>query len=60
DNINLADLGAINGLANNNALRNINVNQFRGRAFQIRNTISADNNPIVTPLVLAYVIFDED
>ncbi|CAG8743828.1 8523_t:CDS:2, partial [Racocetra fulgida] len=43
-------LGAINGLANNNALRAINVNQFRGGALQIRNTVSANNNAIATPL----------
>jgi len=32
DNTVLADLGAINGLANNNALRAINAIQFRGGA----------------------------
>ncbi|CAG8652981.1 18386_t:CDS:2, partial [Dentiscutata erythropus] len=43
-------LGAINELANNNALRNINANKFRGGALQIRNTVPADNNAIATPL----------
>ncbi|CAG8674391.1 946_t:CDS:2, partial [Ambispora gerdemannii] len=44
-------LGVINGLANNNALRAINANQFRGGALQIRNTVPADNNAIATPLL---------
>ena len=60
DNTGLADLGAINGLANNNALRNINANQFRGGALQIRNTVPADNNAIATLLVPAHTVFDED
>ncbi|CAG8790271.1 15408_t:CDS:1, partial [Acaulospora morrowiae] len=50
----------INGLANNNALRNINANQFRDGALQIRNTVSADNNAIAIPLVPAHTVFDED
>ncbi|CAG8634663.1 8186_t:CDS:2 [Paraglomus brasilianum] len=62
DNTGLADLGAINGLANNNALRNINANQFRGGALQIRNTVPADNNAIAihVPLVPAHTVFDEN
>ena len=60
DNTNLANLGAINRLANNNALHAINVNQFRGRSFQIRNTVLADNNAIATPLVPGYTIFNEN
>ncbi|CAG8487592.1 258_t:CDS:2 [Acaulospora morrowiae] len=54
DNTNLANLGAINGLANNNALRAINANQFQGGALQIRNTVPADNNAIAIPLVPAH------
>ncbi|CAG8463632.1 17194_t:CDS:2 [Acaulospora morrowiae] len=60
DNTNLADLGAIIGLANNNVLRAINANQFKGGALHIRNIVSANNNAIATPLVLAHTIFDED
>ncbi|CAG8477431.1 8168_t:CDS:2 [Acaulospora morrowiae] len=54
DNTGLADLGAINELANNNALCAINVNQFRGGALRIRNTVPANNNAITTPLVPAH------
>ncbi|CAG8551141.1 3346_t:CDS:2 [Paraglomus brasilianum] len=46
DNTGLANLGAINGLANNNALRAINANQFRGGNSSIRNTVPANNNAI--------------
>ena len=60
DNTNLTNLHAINGLANNNALRNINANQLRGGALHIRNTVPADNNAIATPLVPAHTIFDKD
>ncbi|CAG8697394.1 10123_t:CDS:1, partial [Acaulospora morrowiae] len=56
----LADLGAINGLANNNALRAININQFRGGALQIRNTVPANNNAIAISLVLTHTVFNED
>ncbi|CAG8705361.1 17962_t:CDS:2, partial [Acaulospora morrowiae] len=47
-------LKVINGLANNNALRNINANQFKGGALQIRNTVPANNNAIAIPLVPAH------
>ncbi|CAG8542792.1 15309_t:CDS:2 [Acaulospora morrowiae] len=60
DNTNLANFGAINGLANNNALHNINANQFKGRALQIRNTVPTDNNAIAIPLVPAHIVFYED
>src|SRR6266540_6816571 len=49
DNTGLANIGVINNLANNNALRAINVNQFRGGVLHIRNTILADNNVIANP-----------
>ena len=60
NNTGLADLSAINRLANNNALHAINVNQFRGGALHIRNTVPANNNAIATPLVPAHTVFDED
>jgi hypothetical protein len=60
DNTSLANIGAINDLANNNALRTINVNQFRGEAFHIRNTVLADNNAITNPLVLGHTVWEED
>ncbi|CAG8439545.1 10941_t:CDS:2 [Acaulospora morrowiae] len=60
DNINLANLGAIKGLANNNALCNINANQFRDGALQIKNTVPADNYAIAIPLVPAHIVFNED
>ncbi|CAG8599598.1 4331_t:CDS:2 [Acaulospora morrowiae] len=60
DNTGLADLGAINRLANNNALRAINVNQFRSGALHIRNTVPVNNNAIAIPLVLAHTVFDKD
>jgi hypothetical protein len=51
DNTCLANICAINGLANNNALRAINSNQFRGGALHIRNSVpAADNNAIANPL----------
>ncbi|GBB91232.1 hypothetical protein RclHR1_01840029 [Rhizophagus clarus] len=51
DNTGLANIGAINGLANNNALCAINANQFQDGALHIRNTVPADNNAIANPLV---------
>ncbi|CAG8461038.1 7381_t:CDS:2 [Acaulospora morrowiae] len=60
NNTNLANLRAINKLANNNTLHNINANQFGGGALQIRNIVPADNNTIAIPLVLAHTVFDED
>ncbi|GBB87013.1 hypothetical protein RclHR1_13470009 [Rhizophagus clarus] len=53
-------IGAINGLANNNALRAINANQFRGGALHIRNTVPADNNAIANPLVPGHTVWEED
>ncbi len=60
DNIGIANIGTINGLANNNALRAINANQFRGRALHTRNTILADNNAIANPIVPGHTIQEED
>jgi hypothetical protein len=60
DNTDLANIGAINGLTNNNALRGINANQFRGGALHIRNTVPADNNAIANPLVPGHTVWDED
>ena len=60
DNTGIANIGAINGLANNNALRVINVNQFRGGALHIRNTVPADNNAIANPIVPGHTVWEED
>ncbi len=60
DNTDIANIGAINGLANNNALRTINANQFRGRALHTRNTVSADNNAITNLIISGYTIWKED
>ena len=60
DNTSIANIGAINGLANNNALRAINANQFQGRTLHIRNTVPADNNAIANPIVPGHTIWEED
>ena len=60
DNTGIANIGAINGLANNNALRAINANQFRGGALHTRNTVPADNNAIANPIVPGHTIWEED
>jgi len=60
DNTGIANIGAINGLANNNVLRAINANQFRGGALHTRNTVPADNNAIANPIVLGHTIWKED
>ena len=60
DNTGIANIGTINGLANNNALRAINANQFRGGAFHTRNTVLADNNAIANPIVPEHTIWEED
>ena len=60
DNTGIANIGAINGLANNNALRAINVNQFRGEALHTRNTVPADNNAIANPIVPGHTVWEED
>jgi len=60
DNTSLANIGAINGLANNNALRAINVNQFRGEVLYIRNTVLADNNAIANLLVSRHTVWKEN
>ena len=56
DNTGIANIGTINGLANNNALRAINANQFRGGALHTRNTILADNNAIANPIIPGHTI----
>ena len=60
DNTGIANIGAINGLANNNALRAINANQFRGGALHTRNTVPADNNAIANPIVPGHTVWEED
>ena len=60
DNTGLVNIGAINGLANNNALRAINANQFRGGALHTRNTVPADNNAIANPIVPGHTVWKED
>ena len=60
DNTGLANIGAINSLANNNALRAINANQFRGGALHTRNTVLADNNAIANPIVPGHTVWEED
>ncbi|PKY61258.1 hypothetical protein RhiirA4_485976 [Rhizophagus irregularis] len=60
DNTGIANIGAINGLANNNALRAINVNQFRDGALHIRNTVPTDNNAIANPIVPGHTVWEED
>ena len=60
DNTGLANIGAINSLANNNALRAINANQFRGGALHTRNTVPADNNAIANPIVPGHTVWEED
>ena len=60
DNTGLANIGAINGLANNNALRAINANQFRGGALHTRNTVPADINAIANPIVPGHTVWEED
>ena len=60
NNTGLANIGAINGLANNNALRAINANQFRGGALHTRNTVPADNNAIANPIVPGHTVWEED
>ncbi len=57
NNTDLANIGAINGLANNNTLHVININQFWGGALHIRNTIPADNNAIANLLVLRHTVW---
>ena len=56
NNTGLANIGAINGLANNNVLRAININQFRDGALHTRNTIPADNNVIANLIVPRHTI----
>ncbi len=56
DNTGIANISAINSLANNNALRAINANQFRGGALHTRNTVPADNNAIANPIVPGHTI----
>ena len=56
NNTSLANIVIINGLANNNALRTINVNQFRDEAFHIKNTVSADNNAIANSIVPRHTV----
>ena len=60
DNTGLANIGTINGLANNNALHAINANQFRGGALHTRNTVPADNNAIANPIVPGHTVWEED
>ena len=60
DNIGLVNIGAINGLVNNNALRAINANQFWGEALHTRNTVPADNNAIANSIVPGHTIWKED
>ena len=60
DNTSIANIGAINSLANNNALRAINANQFRGEALHTRNTVPADNNAIANSIVPGHTIWKED
>ena len=60
NNTGLANIGAINSLTNNNALHAINVNQFRGGALHIRNTVPADNNAIANPIVSGHIIWEKD
>ncbi len=60
NNTGLANIGTINGLANNNALCAINVNQFWDEALHIRNTVSVDNNAIANSLVSEHIIWKED
>ncbi|CAG8643065.1 3081_t:CDS:1 [Acaulospora morrowiae] len=60
DNTNLVNLETINELANNNTLHNINANQFRGEALQIRNTVPINNNAIVIPFVSVHTVFDKN
>jgi len=60
DNTGIANIGTINGLANNNALRAINANQFRGGALYTRNTVPADNNVIANPIVPGHTIWKEN
>ncbi len=56
DNTGIANIGAINSLANNNALHAINANQFRGGALHTRNTVPADNNAIANLIVSGHTI----
>ena len=60
DNTGIANIGAINSLANNNALHAINANQFRGGALHTRNTVLADNNAIANLIVSGHTIWEED
>src|SRR6266542_4409228 len=60
DNTGIANIGAINGLANNNALRTINANQFRDGALHTRNTVPADNNVIANLIIPGHTIWEED
>ncbi len=60
DNTSIVNISAINSLANNNALRAINTNQFRGRALHTRNTVPADNNAIANLIVPEHTIWEED
>ena len=60
DNIGLANIGAINSLVNNNALRAINANQFWDEALYTRNTVPADNNAIANSLVSRHTVWEED
>ena len=60
DNTGIANIGIINGLANNNALRVINANQFWDEALHTRNTVPADNNAIANSIVPEHTIWEED
>ena len=60
NNTDLANIDAINGLVNNNALHTINTNQFWDGALHIRNTISADNNAIANPMVSEHTVWKEN
>ena len=60
NNTGFANIDVINGLANNNILRAININQFWGRALHIRNTIPADNNVIANPIISEHTVWKED
>src|SRR6266496_826086 len=60
DNTGLANIGAINSLTNNNALRAINANQFRSEALYTRNSVPADNNVIANPIIPGHTVWEED
>ncbi len=56
DNTGIANISAINSLANNNALHAINVNQFQDGVLHIRNTVSADNNVIANLIIPKHTV----